>query len=290
MSLPRSLVRVSPSARSLARLVPSPIACFSTLLSSHHSSSAQTPSTASFARAQHRSFSSSSSSLLATPTPSDDANLSPEQRQIEKLKDLSNELGRNLKSDEIPRSLLVHPYLPDDTRPRFGPPITYQALLKLPEVSPYLNTYTPILRHISLGRPDQPMSYSIVRLVDTAELKIKEKEDLVKAKASAKARQAASKPNALGINSGLRNQAIPKELEATWVMAENDLNHRVKQARDYLANAHKVTITLRPKRSGRKLKMSADHKEEMMAKIDALVGDVAEKWKEDVVRGEATLL
>ena len=205
--------------------------------------------------------------------------LTPEELQIKELRTLKDSLGRNLKGDEIPHDLLVRAFLPDDPRPR--PQVPYSSILQLPEFQALLPTHTPVLISLAVGTPDDPQSYSLLRVLETKALAQMEVEQKARAKELARALALSTKPGALGARSGLRNQAHFKEFLGTWVMAENDLQHRVKQLREHLLNSQNVSFEMRPKKYGKKVKVADEQKEAILDKIWKMIEDIAEKDQPD---------
>lgn len=88
----------------------------------------------------------------------------------------------------------------------------------------------------------------------------------------------------------MRNQAQSKDFQGTWVMAENDLNHRVKQIRDRLLNSEKISLEMKPKKYGKKVKVTEEKKKETLERIEGMLKDIAEKCQEDKVLGEGVTL
>jgi hypothetical protein len=211
-------------------------------------------------------------------------NLSPEEQQVAKLREILHQTDRAPRDGEIPNTMLVQPFFPKDPRPR--PPIPFGAMKALPEMAQYERTYHLVMVKIALGKQSDPHSYSIVRVISKEEIGKQEAAEKEKKKEQERAAQAARKPSALGKNSGLRNQAAPKEIEATWVMTDHDMGHRLNQVRAYLEDAFRVTVTFRPKRTGKKLKVSQDQKSEQIGKAWDTVSDIAERYEEDKVAGE----
>jgi len=214
----------------------------------------------------------------------------PEEKLVAELRALKSSLGRNLKGDEISPNLVVRAYLPDDPRPR--PPVVYSSVFHLPEFQALLPTHTPVLVRLAVADPDDVQSYSLVRVFETEALEQMEIEQKTKLKETARAQALLQKPGALGPHSGLRNQGHYKELQGTWVMADNDLHHRVKQMRDYLLNSEKVTLELKPKKYGKKVKVSDEQKEVIVDKVVKMVEDIAERSQPDKVNvggGSTTL-
>lgn len=210
--------------------------------------------------------------------------LSPEEQQVAKLRNIIQQTGRAPRDNEIPPGMLVQPFFPKDPRPR--PPIPFAALAALPEFAQYERTHHLVMVKISLGQPSDPSSHSIVKIISKEEVGKQIAADKERKKEQERAAQAARKPSALGKNSGLRNQAAPKEIEATWVMTDHDMGHRLNQVRAYLEDAFRVTVTFRPKRTGKKLKVSQDQKDEQLGKAWDTVSDIAERYDADKVSGE----
>ena len=208
----------------------------------------------------------------------------PEEAQIAQLRELHATAGRHPRDNEIPGDLIVQPFLPNEPRPR--PPIRYSEMRALPELAPYRATHHLVMIKISVGQSSKPNSYSIVRAQSKAEVAEQEHKEKEKRKEIERNLAAQRLPSALGKNSGLRNQAAPKEIEATWVMSDHDMEHRMNQVRGYLENAFRVTVAFRPKRSGKKLKVSDKQKQEQIEKAWATVSDIAERYEQDKVQAE----
>ena len=214
--------------------------------------------------------------------------VSPEEQQLNKLRDFLATNDRPPRDNEIPPRLLVQPFFPNDPRPR--PPIPFAAMKKLAELEPYKSTHHLVLIKISLGHPSDPHSYSIVRVQSKEDVAEDERIHREKRKETERRAAVAKMPSSLGKNSGLRNQAAPKELEATWVMSDHDMEHRMNQAKGYINNAFRVTVKFMPKRTGKKLKIAQDQKADQLEKAWAMVSDVAEKYEQDKWAGETVTM
>lgn len=194
--------------------------------------------------------------------------------------------GGPLKNGLIPRTLLVCPVVPPEGRP--GPPTLAGDLASRPDVRALVEAETHDLVLVKVGKVLQaksssadvsPAELSIVRLVERSTTP---SVDPSSAAGKTKAKETRAQ-SALGKTSNLRNDGVPQELLVSWVSSANDLAHKLAQAREFLASAHRIKLTFQPKRKGGKRDPvpPPDVQREILDDAAGKLADIAERSGED---------